>query len=109
MKNVIRKTEEFQQWFHGLKDLKAKARILARVNAAEEGHFGDCRALGNGISEMRIHYGPGYRIYYGKRTEVTYLLIAGGDKSTQGRDIAHAKAMWKDLRKQEEREDDKSQ
>lgn len=70
--------------------MKARARILGRINSAENGNFGDCEPVGGGVSEMRIHYGPGYRLYYTRQGEVVYLLLIGGDKSSQKRDIKRA-------------------
>ena len=98
MKNILKKTDVFQKWLDSLKDQKGRARILTRIVAAESGNFGDCGPVGDGISEMRIHLGPGYRVYYGQRDEVTYLLIAGGDKHAQSRDIARAKVIWKTIK-----------
>lgn len=91
--NVFEKSDEFENWFRAIKDVKAKARILARIVSAEKGNFGDCEPVGSGVSEMRIHYGPGYRLYYTRRGNVIYLLLIGGDKSTQKRDIKRAIAM----------------
>ncbi len=91
--NTFEKSDEFEKWFMALKDMKAKARILARLLSAEKGNFGDCAPVGNGVSEMRIHHGPGYRVYYTRRGDVIYLLLVGGDKSTQKRDIKRALAM----------------
>lgn len=93
MMNIFEKSDEFEKWFRALKDVKAKARILARIVSAERGNFGDCEPVGNGVSEMRIHYGPGYRLYYTRRGDVIYLLLVGGNKSTQKRDIRRAIAM----------------
>jgi len=93
--NTIHSTEEFREWLSGLKDLKARARIIARIRQASLGNFGDAKPLEGGISEMRIDFGPGYRIYYGREGRAVYLLLSGGDKSTQRRDIKHAIAMWK--------------
>lgn len=100
MKIVIEKTDVFRKWLDGLKDQKGRARVLTRIVAAESGNFGDCGPVGGGISEMRIHFGPGYRVYYAQRGEVVYLLIAGGDKATQKRDITRAKAIWKAVKEQ---------
>lgn len=100
MKIVIEKTDVFQKWLDGLNDQKGRARVLKRIVAAESGNFGDCGSAGGGISEMRIHFGPGYRVYYAQRGEVVYLLIAGGDKATQKRDITRAKAIWKAVKEQ---------
>ncbi len=98
MKIIIEKTDVFQKWLDGLRDQKGRARILNRVVAAESGNFGDCAALGNGISEMRVHFGPGYRVYYAQRGEVLYLLLAGGDKASQKRDVKRAKSIWKEVK-----------
>ena len=83
----------FKDWLFSLRDVKAKARILARIRSAEFGNLGDCAPVGEGVSEMRIHYGPGYRLYFKRRGDVVYLLLAGGDKSSQKRDIAAALKM----------------
>lgn len=95
--NTINKTAEFAAWFDRLKDQKAKARIVGRVVLAEAGSFGDCKAVGGGVSEMRIDVGAGYRVYFVRRGEVVYLLLCGGDKSTQSADIKRAKKMAKSL------------
>src|SRR5471030_942560 len=91
--NIMIRTAEFDTWLRQLKDAKGKARILARLRSAEQGNFGDCEPVGQGISEMRIHTGSGYRVYYTLRDNVIYLLVNGGDKSTQSRDIKHAKQL----------------
>lgn len=96
---TFKKSDLFEAWFAALKDTRAKARILARVLSAEKGNFGDCQPVGSGVSEMRIHYGPGYRLYYTRRGEVVYLLLLGGDKSTQKCDIARALEMAARLEK----------
>jgi putative addiction module killer protein len=74
-------------------DVTGKARILARIRSAEFGNFSDCKSVGEGVSEMRVHIGPGYRVYFMRRGRTVYLLLTGGDKSTQSKDIARAKAM----------------
>jgi putative addiction module killer protein len=99
MRNVINKTDRFLDWIDGLKDQKGRARILSRIVAAEAGNFGDCAPIGDGISEMRIHYGPGYRLYFAQEERSVYLLIAGGDKSRQDHDIKQAKTLWAELKK----------
>lgn len=99
MQNVLNKTDAFLGWVDGLKDQKGRARVLSRLVGAEGGNFGDCGPVGEGVSEMRIHFGPGYRVYFAQEGRNIYLLIAGGDKSTQEKDIKLAKAMWKDLKK----------
>lgn len=93
--NAFLTTSEFDTWLSGLRDPIAKARIAIRIRSAEQGNFGDCEPVGDGISEMRIHVGAGYRLYYTRRGEVVYLLLCGGDKSSQKRDIKHAKALLK--------------
>jgi len=95
------RSSEFDRWLGGLKDNIAKARIIQRIRAAELGHFGDVAPVGDGVSEMRIHFGPGYRVYYGRRGEQIYLLLIGGDKSSQNRDIQRAKQMLRDLPRSE--------
>ena len=72
-----------------------KARIISRIRSAEAGNFGDCEPVGEGVSEMRVHYGPGYRVYYSRKGDVVYLLLCGGNKSTQKSDIKQAKALLK--------------
>jgi putative addiction module killer protein len=91
--NTFLKSDEFNAWLTGLKDYTGKAHIAKRIRSAEAGNFGDCEPVGEGVSEMRIHSGPGYRAYYTRRGEVVYLLLLGGDKSTQKRDIKRAKEM----------------
>ena len=91
------RTEEFDDWLRNLKDPVGKARILARIDSAELGNFGDSESVGDGISEMRIHVGPGYRVYYSRTGKVIYLLLCGGDKPTQKKDIKMAKAILNSL------------
>jgi putative addiction module killer protein len=91
------RSTSFSRWLKSLKDKTGQQRIFARIDAAEEGNFGDCQPVGGGVFEMRIHYGPGYRIYLTRRGEIIYLLLIGGDKSTQTRDILQAKEMAKNL------------
>ena len=91
-------TELFDTWFAKLKDRRAAMRIQARIDRAEDGNFGDHHAIGKGISEMRIDYGPGYRIYYTLRGRKLVILLAGGDKSTQPNDIKAAQALVDSLR-----------
>ncbi len=96
---VFETTDVFKDWLFALRDLKAKARILVRIRSAEFGNLGDCSPVGEGVSEMRIHYGPGYRLYFKRTGDVVYLLLIGGDKSSQKRDIAAALKMAKYLQK----------
>jgi putative addiction module killer protein len=94
------RTDEFDTWLAGLKDKNGKARILQRLDAAQTGNFGDCSPVGEGVSEMRIHVGPGYRVYFTRHGEIVYLLLLGGDKSTQPRDIKRAKTLAKTIGKE---------
>ncbi|EKF59231.1 addiction module killer protein [Agrobacterium albertimagni AOL15] len=91
--STFEKTEPFDVWLRALKDRTGKLRILARLTSAEQGNFGDCAPVGGDVFEMRIHYGPGYRVYYTRRGTTVYLLLIGGNKSTQKRDIKRAIAM----------------
>lgn len=95
---VIYTTEAFDAWFSGLRDRSAKTRIQTRIDRAEDGNFGDCEPVGEGVSEMRIHYGPGYRVYFIKRGLEVVVLLAGGDKATQGKDIKAALKLAKELK-----------
>lgn len=88
---------EFDQWLADLTDHRGKARILARLRSAMAGNFGDCAPVGDGVSEMRVHVGPGYRIYFTRRGSTLYLLLCGGDKSSQKRDILRAIAFARAL------------
>jgi len=92
MYNFIR-SSEFDDWLKGLNNSKGKARILARLAGAELGNFGDCAPVGGGVSELRVHFGPGYRVYFVRRGSTVYVLLCGGDKSSQKRDIARALAL----------------
>jgi len=96
--NTLQATAEFDQWLARLADAQGKARILDRLDAAGKGHFGDVRPVGQGVFEMRIHTGPGYRVYYLRTGAVVYLLLCGGDKSSQQRDIDRALRMATQLR-----------
>ena len=98
--NTILRSEEFDTWLSALKDKLGRARIIHRIRSAEHGNFGDCEAVGEGVSEMRIHFGPGYRVYYTRRGAVIYLLLLGGDKRSQKRDIKHAIEMARALNKE---------
>ena len=93
----VRKTEIFTKWFDGLKDRRAKARIQARIDRVEMGNFGDVAPVGEGISELRIFYGPGYRVYFVQQGDVVVILLSGGDKSTQPSDIRRAKEIAQQL------------
>ncbi|GMQ29098.1 type II toxin-antitoxin system RelE/ParE family toxin [Algoriphagus confluentis] len=91
---LLEKTSEFDKWLKKLNDRKAKAKILLRLQRVEAGNLGDVSSVGEGIEEFRIHYGPGYRIYFRRQGEKIILLLMGGDKSSQKSDIKKAKALW---------------
>ena len=93
----ILKTELFAKWLDNLRDIKAKARVLVRIERLAMGNAGDVKPVGEGISEMRIEYGPGYRVYFTKRGSELILLLAGGDKSSQSGDIKVAMRLARDL------------
>lgn len=86
----------FRDWLNGLRDLQGVARIRARLTRVRAGNFGQVRALGDGVAELKIDHGPGYRVYYGMAGKTIVLLLIGGDKSTQKRDIKTAKDYWRD-------------
>ena len=98
MINILNWTEEFFDWIDTLRDRRGRGRIIRRIVAAENGHFGDCASVGEGVSEMRMHFSPGYRIYFAQEGINIYLLLAGGDKNTQADDIKRAQKIWKDLK-----------
>lgn len=91
---LLEKTSEFDKWLKKLNDRKAKAKILLRLQRVEAGNLGDVSSIGEGIEEFRIHYGPGYRIYFRRQGEKIILLLIGGDKSSQESDIKKAKTLW---------------
>lgn len=93
----VRQTDQYARWFEKLQDKRAKARINARIRRLSLGNPGDVRAVGQGVSELRIDYGPGYRIYYVQRGQSLVILLAGGDKSTQARDIFRARNLALEL------------
>ena len=93
----IRKTEQFARWIDNLRDIRGRARILARIERLAGGNPGDVKRIRGGISEMRIDYGPGYRVYFKKRGRELIILLAGGDKSTQARDIEAALRLAQNL------------
>jgi putative addiction module killer protein len=95
------RSRAFADWLNSLRDIIGKTRIIARLRAAEHGNFGDCEPVGEAVYEMRVHYGPGYRMYFTRRGEVVYLLLVGGDKSTQKRDIKRAIQMAQNIGNEE--------
>jgi putative addiction module killer protein len=96
----LQSTEIFDQWLRNLQDRKGRARILARLESARLGNLGDVKAVGDGVREMRLDVGPGYRVYFALRGRVLLLLLCGGNKSTQARDIAKARRILRDLGKE---------
>ncbi|MER2253189.1 type II toxin-antitoxin system RelE/ParE family toxin [Methylorubrum podarium] len=94
---TIRRTIVFQSWIDGLRDVRAVARIAKRIDRLALGNPGDVKPVGDGVSEMRIDYGPGYRVYFTTQGRQIVILLCGGDKSSQERDIRAAKALAKDL------------
>ena len=93
----IRKTEVYVKWLDGLRDVKARARVLARTERLAAGNAGDVKPVGEGVSEMRIDYGPGYRVYYKKHGREVVILLAGGDKRSQASDIKTALRLARNL------------
>jgi putative addiction module killer protein len=86
--------EPFSEWLTSLRDYKARAKIRVRLDRVRLGNFGDCHGVGDGVQELRIDYGPGYRVYFGQEGSTIVLLLCGGDKSTQTKDIETAKQYW---------------
>lgn len=93
----VRETAAYADWFASLRDLQARARVLVRIRRLSLGNAGDVRPVGEGVSELRIDYGPGYRVYFIRRGELVIVLLGGGDKKSQRRDIAAAVALAKDV------------
>lgn len=93
----IRQTDRFAEWFKSLRDARAKARIAVRIDRLMLGNPGDVRPVGGGISELRIPYGPGYRLYYARKGDTLIILLCGGDKGSQRRDIVAARALAQEL------------
>jgi len=86
----------YRKWFDRLRDIKVKARIQTRLHRLELGNFGDCKSVGDGVFELRLHFGSGYRVYFGKDGNSVVLLLLGGDKSSQPNDIKAAQEYWSD-------------
>ena len=93
----IRRTETFSKWLDRLRDARARVRVLSRLTRAEEGNLGNTKPVGESVSEMRIDYGPGYRVYFTKRRKTIIVLLIGGDKSSQAQDIKRAIQLARDL------------
>ena len=93
----IRKTEEFGRWLDGLRDLKARVRVLVRIERLAAGNPGDVKPVGEGVSELRIDHGPGYRVYFIRKGRALVILLAGGDKKSQAADIRTALRLAKNL------------
>ncbi len=89
----------YEEWFESLKDKRAQALVLSRIDRVRLGNFGNCRSIGNGVYELKIYFGPGLRIYFGLQGEEVVVLLCGGDKSSQGKDIAHAQEIWKEIKR----------
>jgi len=93
--------EPFTDWLAGIRDKVAAARIRVRLRQVEAGNFGDCDAVGEGVIELRIHVGAGYRVYCGRHGKTVVILLCGGDKSTQPRDIKRAKELWSEWKRRQ--------
>ncbi|WP_374090107.1 type II toxin-antitoxin system RelE/ParE family toxin [Methylomicrobium lacus] len=93
----IKKTDVYARWLDNLRDIRARARVLARVERLASGNPGDVKSVGEGVSEMRIDYGPGYRVYFTRRGNEIVILLAGGDKSTQDADIKTAQELARNV------------
>ena len=88
----------FEEWLNDLKDKRATARVLARLARVRRGNLGDCKSVGEGVSELRVDYGPGYRVYFGQDGHTLVVLLCGGDKRTQERDIRQARQSWREYK-----------
>jgi putative addiction module killer protein len=93
----VRESDVYRAWIEGLRDLRARGRILSRMARVSLGNLGDAKSVGDSVSELRVDYGPGYRVYFTRRGRRIVLLLCGGDKSSQDRDIARAKTLAKEL------------
>lgn len=96
---VVAGKDLFGEWLDNLPDLSARASIRIRIGRVANGNLGDCRCIGQGVWELRVHYGPGYRVYYGEAGARVILLICGGEKHTQKKDIRKALRIWADCRR----------
>ena len=93
---IIKQTDTFSKWLKKLKDIKGKVSILRRIDRIKDGNFGDHKSVGDGVSELRIPTGPGYRVYYTQKGDEIVILLIGGDKSSQSEDITKAKQIFKE-------------
>jgi putative addiction module killer protein len=91
-------SEPFTEWLRGLRDGASRNRIRQRLARLRLGNFGDAQSVGDGVQELRIHFGPGFRVYFGREGDAVVILLCGGDKGTQDRDIERAKDYWRDHR-----------
>lgn len=89
----------FREWLRSLKDVTARAKIRVRLNRIRLGNFGDCKPVGGGVQELRVPYGPGYRVYFGRTEKTIVILLCGGDKKTQNKDIQKAQGFWQDYQR----------
>lgn len=100
---ITYQTEEgrvpFQEWIQDLRDREAAFRVRARIARLRAGNFGDAKAVGKGVSELRVQYGPGYRVYFARRGETVVALLCGGDKASQSRDVERAQMYWADFKR----------
>jgi putative addiction module killer protein len=92
--------EPFQIWLDDLRDIQGRRRIIKRLLRVQQGNYGDVESIGEGLSELRLFFGPGYRVYFGEDAENIVIILCGGDKSSQDRDIANAKAYWQEYQNQ---------
>jgi putative addiction module killer protein len=88
--------EPFTEWLNGLRDVMGRKHILARVSRMQQGNYGDCKSVGDGVSELRLFFGSGYRVYFGEHGNNLVILLCGGDKDSQDADIQQAKAYWQE-------------
>lgn len=102
-KDVSTGKEPAKEWISSLKDIMGKAKILTRIERAESGNFGDHKSVGDGVFELRVSFGPGYRVYYALENNEIILLLVAGDKSTQEKDISRAKEFWNTHKHKKER------
>ena len=93
----VRQTAAFTKWIKGLADRRARLAIAKRIDRLAYGHLGDAKPVGEGITELRVHMGPGYRVYFTRRGDIIIVLLCGGDKASQARDIVRAKALMNEL------------